>query len=440
VSTDEIEQKDETWRPDHSKRYMIFLLAILGLAHILDEYSTLAPSMIQSSIVWDFFVQYGISETVALQTMSILGLVTLVLMVFSQFFKGLQDNYGRRNIFLISAVGMTIGVFVQSISINYPIYFIGSSIAMFFLFNDMQYVYINEETSGDQRAQAFTATKIIGLFAIFLVPVIRSMYISEAVENWRPVLIFPVIVGIIVIILAALFLKETSAYVILEEDRTNNPEKYAGEKINLRQTIRDLKKTDNWSQIKWIIITTMIVAPFAMLNLQYSEMFMDQLGILHDDRNFVMMLSVLGMGVIYAIQGQVADRMGRRPSFLMNGILVVILVPIEYLAMIDGSLIVAGLTQGVRLGAFWNITDLNRFMLIENAPTRLRGYTQTLAGICMFIMMPIGIIGTTILLGIVTYVYDIVLWFGVPFVIIGTIIVYLKVKETVQVDITTIEG
>jgi len=424
----------------YDKKYLVFLVVILGLAHILDEYSSLAPGWIKSSIVWEFFVQFGISETVALQTMSALGLITIFLMLFSNFFKGLQDNYGRKRIFVVSAIGMTLGVFIQSIATDYPIFFIGSSIAMFFLFNDMQYVYINEETPGDKRAQAFTATKIIGLCAIFFVPIIRGLFISEGSENWRPVLYFPVLVGVIVVILSALFLRETRAYTILQEDRKLNPEKYAKEKISLPQSIRDLRKMNNWVQVKWIIVVIMIGAPFGMLNLSYGEMFMDQLNILHDDRNIVMMLSVIGTGIVYLVHGQVADRMGRRPSYLMNGILVILLVPIEYISLLQGNLFVAGMTQGVRIGAFWNITDVTRFMLIENVPTRLRGYSQTFSGLCMFIVLPLSIIATTILLGFVTYVYDIVLFFGLPFVIIGTILVFFKVKETVHVDITKIEG
>jgi len=372
--------------------------------------------------------------------MAILGLVQVLLMLFSNFFKGLQDKYGRKKIFLISTIGMTLGVFIQSIAPIYAIYFLGQAIAMFFLFNDMQYVYINEETPSNKRAQAFTAAKIIGLFAIFLVPVIRGMFITEGSENWRPVLFFPVLIGIIVIILSALLLKETRAYTILQEDRAKNPEKYVEEKISLPQAVRDLKKMDNWGQVKWVIIVIMIFTPFALLNLQYSEMFMDQLGILHADRNIVLMLQVVGTGIAYLIQGQVADRLGRRPSYIMNAIIVVVLVPIEYVALVEGNLIVAGLSQGIRIGAFWNITDVSRFMLIENVPTRLRGYAQTLSGLCMFIMLPIAIITTTILLGFVTYVYDILLYFGLPFVFISLILVILKVKETVNVDITKIEG
>ncbi|MHA1717894.1 MAG: MFS transporter [Promethearchaeota archaeon] len=438
LTTESVEEKISKMK--YSKKYIIILIFILGLAHILDEYSSIAPSMIQSSLIQDFFINNGISETQGLQTMNSMMIITIFMMLFSNFFKGLQDKYGRKRIFLISAIGMTTGVLIESIAPNYPIYFIGSAIGSFFLFNDMQYVYINEETPTNKRAQAFTAAKIIGLSAIFLVPVIRGMFITEEVENWRPVLYFPVVIGVIVIILTLIFLKETRAFQILKEDRKINPEKYQGEKITFKNAVRDLKKTSNWNQIKWIIIVMIVAAPFAMLNSSYSEMFMDQLGYLQTDRNIVLKLSILGTGIAYLIQGQITDRLGRKPSYIINTVAVLVLVPIEYYALLHGKLILAGFTQGIRIGAYWNITDVNRFMLIENAPTRLRGYTQTLAGLLMFIMMPISIIATTILLGVFPYVYDLLLYFGLPFVFVSLILIIWKLKETVNVDITKIEG
>ncbi|MCP5100481.1 MAG: hypothetical protein GY943_33445 [Chloroflexi bacterium] len=34
----------------YDKRYMILLIIILGLGHVIDEYSSLAPGMVKSSI------------------------------------------------------------------------------------------------------------------------------------------------------------------------------------------------------------------------------------------------------------------------------------------------------------------------------------------------------------------------------------------------------
>ena len=426
--------------PKFSILYVVFMVVILGLAHVLDEYTSIAPTYIKSSLVIDFFLENGIDETTALQTMNNMMFIQVILMFFSNFFKGLQDKWGRKPIFIISIIGMTLGVFIQSISPNYAIFMVGSSIGGFFLFNDMQYVYINEETPTKWRAQAFTTAKIIGLAAIFLIPFIRDKYITDTDPNWQPVLYFPIIVGVIVLIFGSIFLKETRAFQLVKDDRKNNPEKYKKEKINLRNAVKDLKKIPTWNQVKWIIIIMLVASPFYLVNVTYSEFMMYELNYLQKDVNMVLKLSVIGTGVVYVIQGQITDRIGRKFSYIMNTVLVLVLVPIEYYALFNNWIIVIGITQGIRIGAFWNITDVNRFMLIENVPTRLRGYAQTYSGLIMFISIPFSIVATTILLGLVNYTYDLFFLFGLPFILVSLILIIWKLKETKNVDLTKIEG
>ena len=52
---------------------------------------------------------------------------------------------GLLSFFIIAIIGMTIGVGISASAPIYPIYYLGSLIASFFILNDMQYVYINEE-------------------------------------------------------------------------------------------------------------------------------------------------------------------------------------------------------------------------------------------------------------------------------------------------------
>ena len=116
-------------------------------------------------------------------------------MLGSTFIKGLQDKYGRRKIFIISTLGMTLGVLITCLvpTGNFAIYFLGTTITSLFLFNDMQYVYINEEMSSNKRAQAFTTAKIIGIGAILMLPVVRLLINLDEVTgttDWRPIIIY----------------------------------------------------------------------------------------------------------------------------------------------------------------------------------------------------------------------------------------------------------
>jgi len=136
----------------HNKGYLILLIVILGLGHVLDEYSSLAPGMIKSSMIDEFFVSIGWkTQDDALQFMNLLGMTAMLVMIAATLFKSLQDRFGRRIIFIISAIGMTLGMITMIISRGYWVYFGGFLISSFFIFNDMQYIYIQEETPPEKE-------------------------------------------------------------------------------------------------------------------------------------------------------------------------------------------------------------------------------------------------------------------------------------------------
>ncbi|MCP4763882.1 MAG: MFS transporter [archaeon] len=441
----ETENKEKSAVTKKSMLYIIFLVVLLGLAHALDEYSSLANTYVASAILDEFFPG---KQQEGQQLMAMLGIITILLMLVSTAFRGLQDKFGRKKIFVLSTLGMFLGVLIISFSSNFGIYFMGSNFMMIFLFNDMQYVYINEETPSNKRAQAFTAAKIFGLAAILLIPVIRSSTLQAGLDNWRIVYYVPVAIGLTVIILSIFFLKETNAYEVLQEDRKNNPAKYKDEKISIKQAYKDLKASENWTQVKWLIRVGMIVMPFGMFNLSQNEIFMNNMGIPELNRQDILFwMTIFQMGC-YILQGQITDKVGRKASFIMNSLIVAISLPTEWFLMVNHNenimiyWIIAFL-MGFRVAAFWNITDLNRFLMIESVPTRIRGNAQVVSGLFMFIMMPISLVLNAVLIGLPIFnenTFPIVVLIGVPVNIIGMILIKLKVKETLNVDITKIEG
>jgi hypothetical protein len=84
-------------------------------------------------------------------------------------------------------------------------------------------------------------------------------------------------------------------------------------------------------------------------------------------------------------------------------------------------------------------------MLIENVPTRIRGNAQAISGLMMFSAIPVALILNQVLLGmlqsgVLTNTFQILLIIGIPFNAIALFFVITKLKETVHVDITQIEG
>ena len=75
-------QEGITSKIKHNKGYMVLLIIILGLGHVLDEYSSLAPGMIKSSMIDEFFVSIGWkTQDEALQFMNLLGMSAMLIMI-----------------------------------------------------------------------------------------------------------------------------------------------------------------------------------------------------------------------------------------------------------------------------------------------------------------------------------------------------------------------
>ena len=148
-------------------RYILQFMA-KGEKQKAKEFLTSAVIFMVFTIIVCFILLefFGSSDSAAGQgILQAIQLIGIFLMLGSTVIKGLQDKYGRRKIFIISTLGMTLGVLITCLvpTGNFAIYFLGTTITSLFLFNDMQYVYINEEMSSNKRAQAFTTAKIIGI-------------------------------------------------------------------------------------------------------------------------------------------------------------------------------------------------------------------------------------------------------------------------------------
>ena len=435
----------------YNKGYIILLIIILGLGHVLDEYSSLAPGMVKSSIINEFFVSVGWkTQDEALQFMNLLGMSSMLLMGGATLFKSLQDRVGRRIIFIVSAIGMVLGVLVMILSRGYWVYFIGGSISVFFIFNDMQYIYIQEETPARKRAQFFSYTKILGLAGLLLVPLVRSFTVVEGSENWRPVLYPPLIIGTIVIVLSLIFLKETRAYRIMKQEREEVASQTGTmvEKLSMKAAFRAIRAMPTWGQVKWLFILSILFI-FANLNQGYSEVFMDQAGVSLSDRNIVLTISTIFVGVAYFVNGLITDKIGRKASMVINAVATCVLLIVEYFTMWAAPdhptklllLVIAGISQGYRIGSFWNITDVHRMIIYENTPTHLRGNVQAFFGLILLgIMIPSIFITNTLINVFPGNIQAVLIAVGIPinlFVILGTI---FKLKETINIDITKIKG
>ncbi|MBO5936327.1 MAG: hypothetical protein J6Q79_01785, partial [Clostridia bacterium] len=104
--------------------YFGMLLFLVAFVNILDEVTSNLSVSVQSSFVTEFFVNreifgktYTFEEGLSLHTS--ISIISYVFGVITPFYKALADKWGRKPLFAISTIGMSIGLFTIYFSPNY---------------------------------------------------------------------------------------------------------------------------------------------------------------------------------------------------------------------------------------------------------------------------------------------------------------------------------
>ena len=102
-------------------KYFFILLVLIAIVNILDEVTSNLTVTVQSSFVTEFFVNnpfmgkyYTYEDGLAFH--SSIGVFTYVLGIFTPFYKALADKWGRKPLFVLSTLGMAIGLLVIHLS------------------------------------------------------------------------------------------------------------------------------------------------------------------------------------------------------------------------------------------------------------------------------------------------------------------------------------
>jgi hypothetical protein len=196
-------------------------------------------------------------------------------------------------------------------------YFAGSMVLSLFHLERHAYMYIQEEAPARRRAQLFSYAKILGLSGILIVPLVRSFTVVEGSENWRPVLYLPVIVGVIVIILSAFFLKETRAFLIAQQERAAKKAQ-TGEEEQTPSIFSGLKvlRTISLAAGEMVVPDGADHGALLGLNQTYSEVFMDQGEFPAIATGSGGQHRIGGRGVL--LRGLLATGLGRNPAMVIT--------------------------------------------------------------------------------------------------------------------------
>lgn len=464
-STERINQRDmrelerrkrQQAKPTYSM-YLIVMCAVVILVHIVDEIASSLGSMVQSSIVNEFFVvNMGMEYNEGLASMALLSIVSGQISVLAPFYKALADKFGRKMFLVVNTIGFALGLFICSLANNFVVYAIGFSLISFFVAHDMQVVFILESAPKEKRATIYAITKCLGTVGLVLVPILRRVFLDADATNWRPLFVIPAVVGLAVGIIGQLFIRETSVFVdsriaYLEkpyEERHPKKEKKAvkekkkdtGRKAGVFPAIKYLF-THN-KDLRWLTLTYVILST-AMIPLSgYYESIMTTGGMTTAQITDAQFVYPFGYAAIILAGGLIGDRFGRKNTSVFTGVMSMVTFCLFVYGVANGwNSYLIGALYSMFLGGYWTCMDYLSVMASEKVPTDVRGSVLGAMNLIQFVGIGLGmgctIGGLAILsstpVGIICSVV------AVPILVVSLFLLVTKVKETKGTDLDSIE-
>ena len=427
--------------------YFGMLLFLVAFVNILDEVTSNLSVSVQSSFVTEFFVDRGLfgktytfEEGLSLHTS--ISIISYVFGIITPFYKALADKWGRKPLFAISTIGMSIGLFTIYFSPNYVIFLIGYAIIGFFFAHDIQIIYILEEAPDKFRAMIYSILKSLGIFGVVCIPMLRNALMGNDPTKWRTIFLVPAIAGVIGAVLVIVFAKDTKVFindriaylsipydVRQEEKRKLKEEKKA--QRNQSGVFNAVKYIFSRKDTKMLIIAHIIFDAGMPAIALYYESSMHIAGMSTEDITKSMFVLPIVYAVLTLLSGFVADLIGRKKTILIAGTFCTVGF-VLFAAGINNlwnPYFIGGLC-GLYQGCYWIGRDYMNIMMTEKVPTDIRASVVGAEGLLLIIGLVVGYLAMIIGLAMNVPVWLACLVVALPCVIISVIILTIKVKES----------
>ena len=183
--------------------YFAVLIVLILLVDIIDNITTNATGSVTSAFIREFFIEghlfgndYDLNTGLALH--NTINLIGYVIGLLTPFYKAQADRYGRKPLFVISTLGMTLGLLIVYFSKSYFVFLLGNFIMTFFLSHDIQIIYLLEEAPAKYRATVYSFIKGLGGLSTILLPLMRNFLLHNDETLWRNIFLLPGIAGLII--------------------------------------------------------------------------------------------------------------------------------------------------------------------------------------------------------------------------------------------------
>ncbi|MBR4451074.1 MAG: MFS transporter, partial [Clostridia bacterium] len=221
--------------------YFAVILFLVAAVNIIDDITSSLPANLQSCYVTEFLAVNGRSYTDALALHGTVSIISYALGIITPFYKALADKIGRKPMFFLSTLGMSVGMFIASAAPNYWVYLFGSSIMSFFIAHDIQIIYILEVAPAKHRARIYSILKSIGIIGVVAIPLMRKVLMHNDPSRWRVVYLAPAIAALIAAVCVLMFARETKVYI---EGRTAYLRRPYAERKEESERLKLEKKSD----------------------------------------------------------------------------------------------------------------------------------------------------------------------------------------------------
>jgi len=446
--------------------YMAYFMLIISVICLADEVVSQIGGQMQTVIASQVFAPV-VGEEFAVARMSAFGFLSSIGFVLAFFYKPLCDRFGRRPFLIINTLGMGLGTILIAVCTNIPVYLIGAAAVSFFIPHDMQAVYIQECAPPKHRAKMYFIIKAIGTVGMFMIPVLRSIFIPGTdLTNWRYVYWVPGLIAVAAGIFAWIFVRESDAFIDARLHQLQMSDEEIAEAKAKKQAasqaqgglIKACKYGFGNKQVRWLLISCvfvafgMIVATYyeAIMTTGYAQQFLTQgmtLDAARAEANVyvtkALMLFSWGSALLMLCSGFLADKLGRkRTAIIMSATLIV-----SFLLFYIGSNnawnpYVVGLFCGMAVGSYWCTGDLVGLMVSESTPTNLRASIMAIQPMIGLIGLGAAMVVVTVLINILgdAYVGICSLCTMLPGLVIGLILMMAKSRETTGVDMGAVTG
>lgn len=430
--------------------YLLVLCVIVVLIHVVDEVTTNLSSMVQSSVVTEFFVTgKGMTYNEGLATMSAASSFVYVVALIGPFYKSLADRLGRKLFLVLNTFGFALGLMLCYLANNYVVYLMGTIAIAFFTAHDLQVVFIMETAPKEKRATIYGLTKCLGTIGLVLVPVMRRIFLDADATNWRPMFALPAVAAIVVAVMAMVFVRETPAFVksrveYLEQPYdVRHPAKFKRNKTEKQSEKEETRKAGvfpafrhlltNKTDLRWLALAYMALTAGQLAISSYNESIMASGGMTTAEITNAQFVYSFGFAAIILLGGLIGDRFGRRMTALCSGGLSLVSFCLFSFAASRGwNAYVIGVLYSCSLGGYWTCLDYLALMVSEKVPTDVRISTLAALGLLQMVSVIVGTIALTVLLAVFknAFVGSLCTLVAVPAIGACVLLTVFKVSET----------